>query len=62
MRKLLLLTALATLAWRLWRRSRDAGELERAIVGYEDGSSLVLDPGTPEHERVVAVAREALGR
>jgi hypothetical protein len=62
MRKLLLLTALALLVWRLWRRRRDAGELGRAIVGYVDGSSLVLDPGTPEHDRVLAVAREALGR
>jgi hypothetical protein len=37
-----------------------SSEAPRAVVGFEDGSSVVLEDGAPELERLVATAREAL--
>jgi hypothetical protein len=58
MRRLLALLAVAALGWVLWRRRSQPGET--ATIGYEDGSSLTLEPGAPELERLLALARGAL--
>jgi len=54
MRRLLVLAALATAAWWLLR---GRGREPRAVVGYGDGSSLTLEAGTPELERMLELAR-----
>jgi hypothetical protein len=60
MRRLLLL-ALAGLAWWLLvRRPRTAAE--RVTIGYEDGSSVVLDANGPDAERLLTSARGVLDR
>lgn len=61
MRRLARLAVLIGLAIWAWRRFVAPGEpVERAAVSYEDGSSLVLEPGTPGFERLAAIARSAL--
>ena len=53
---LLLLTAVAAVV--LWRRRRtEAGVV---VVEWRDGAEITLSDGTPEHERLVAVAERAL--
>ena len=44
-------------AWLLLRRRSEA---EHVVVAWGDGSQLELEPRSPERERLVAVAREAL--
>ena len=56
--RLVVLAALAVWAWRLLLARRELQE--RAGVSYADGSSLVLEPGSPGFERLAAVARTAL--
>ncbi len=56
--RLAVLAALAVWAWRLLVGRRESQE--RAGVSYADGSSLVLEPGSPGFERLAAVARTAL--
>ena len=56
--RLAVLVGLAIWAWRSFVGSDES--LERAGVGYADGSALVLEPGTPGFERLAAVARGAL--
>jgi hypothetical protein len=57
--RLVVLALGAFAAWRfLARRSRPD---ERVTIGWEDGSSVSLDPGAPERDRLVEVAREAVG-
>ena len=58
MRRLLVLAALAgAVFWLLQRRNASA---TRAAIGYADGSSLTLEPGSPELERLASAARRAL--
>ncbi len=45
-------------AWLVLRNRRADGR--RVLVGWQDGSELELRSGSPERERLVAVAREAL--
>lgn len=59
MRKLLLLAGAIALAW--WLFGRGSQPAERATVGYEDGSSVELDPAAAGYERLFRAAREALG-
>jgi len=62
MRKLIRLAVLVGVtvwAWRLFVARR--GPQERACVAYGDGSSLVLEPGSPGFERLAATARSVLG-
>jgi hypothetical protein len=62
MRKLIRLAVLIGLAVWAWRRFfARRGPEERAAVAYADGSSLVLEPGSPGFERLAATARTALG-
>jgi hypothetical protein len=61
MRKLLrlaLAAALAIWAWRTFVGVR--GPHERASVSFADGSEIVLEPGSPEFERLASVVRTVL--
>lgn len=61
MRGLVRLALLIGLGVWAWRRFIGSGEpAERAGISYEDGSSLVLEPGTPGFERLAAIARMAI--
>jgi hypothetical protein len=60
MRKLLMLAGLAVLVWWVLGRGRGAAA-ELATVGYADGSSVTLERGTPELERLQQAAREVIG-
>ncbi len=56
--RLALLAALAVWAWRTFVAGRRPDQ--RAGVSYADGSSLVLEPGSPGFERLAGIARGAL--
>jgi hypothetical protein len=56
--RLAALIALTVWAWRSFVARR--GPHERAGVSYADGSSLVLEPGSPEFDRLADAARAAL--
>jgi len=56
--RLAVVIGLTVWAWRLLVARR--GPHERAGVSYADGSSLVLEPGTPGFERLADAARPAL--
>ena len=61
MRKLLrlaLAVGVAIWAWRFLVRAR--GPHERASVAYADGSDVVLDPDSPEFDRLATIARSVL--
>lgn len=61
MRKLVRLAILVALAVWAWRRFFAPSQPQaRAAVSYADGSSVVLDPGSPGFERLAAIARPAL--
>jgi hypothetical protein len=53
--RLALVVGLAVWAWRFLVQGR--GPHERASVAYEDGSDIVLDPDSPEFDRLAAIAR-----
>ena len=57
MRTLVVLVLAVVGAWLLLRRRSEA---EHVVVAWGDGSELELEPRSPERERLVAVAREAL--
>jgi hypothetical protein len=57
--RLLGLVLIALVAWRLLRR-RGGGET--VVVAWADGSSMTVEAGAPEHERLVAAARSVVGR
>ena len=56
--RLVLLAAAAVVAWLFLRRRRTAGE-RHVVVGWADGSELVLGEGS-SRERLVAIAEGAL--
>ena len=56
--RLAILVGVTIWAWRLLVSRR--GPNERAGVSYVDGSSLVLEPGSPGFERLADAARAAL--
>jgi hypothetical protein len=58
MRRLLVLAALAVGGWWLVRRRRRPEP--KAVIGYADGSTIELEAGSAELERMVATARSAL--
>ncbi len=61
MRRLLRVAILVALTVWAWRFFFGRGEAqERAGVSYGDGSSLVLEPGSPGFERLATVARTAV--
>ena len=58
MRRLLSLAAIgAAVWWLLGRRSKPS--TDRVTIGYADGSSVTLDPGSPELDRLTSIAAEA---
>jgi hypothetical protein len=58
MRRLLSLAAIgAAVWWLLGRRSKPS--TARVTIGYADGSSVTLDAGSPERDRLAAIAAEA---
>ncbi len=59
MRKLLALAAGAAVVWRAVARRHKPPE-PRVVIGYGDGSTLTLEPGSPERELLVDAAAEAL--
>jgi hypothetical protein len=60
-RKLIRLAILIAIAVWAWRRFfGDSGPEERAGISYVDGSSVVLEPGSPGFDRLAAIARRAL--
>jgi hypothetical protein len=56
--RIVVLVGLAIWAWR--RFVGRSGPLERAGVSYADGSSIVLEPGSPAFEQLASIARAAL--
>jgi hypothetical protein len=56
--RLALAAALAIWAWRYFVGAR--GPHERASVSFADGSDVLLEPGSPEFDRLAAVARTVL--
>jgi hypothetical protein len=58
MRKLFLVALLAGAAW--WFVNRGRGDnVSAATIGYVDGSSVTLDAGSPELDRLVEIASNA---
>ena len=58
MRKLVILALLAGAAW--WFVNRGRGDdASGATIGYADGSSVTLDAGSPELDRLVEIAAGA---
>jgi hypothetical protein len=53
-RRLVVLLVLAVGAWALLSRRRAPGPV--ATIGYDDGSTLVLEPGSPGLDRLVRAA------
>ncbi len=61
MRRLFSLAAVAGLfLWLRGRRGRSAGQ--SVTIGYADGSSVTLDAGSPELDRLVGIAAGATSR
>jgi hypothetical protein len=60
MRRLLWLAVLAGVAFLLFRRRAASGKGDTVSVGFADGSSTTLEPGSPERELILATAAEAL--
>jgi hypothetical protein len=56
--RLAVVIALAIWAWRFFAGSGEPHE--RAGASYADGSSIVLEPGSPGFERLASIARSAL--
>jgi hypothetical protein len=56
--RLALLVGAAIWAWRHFVGTRQPHE--RASVSFSDGSAIVLEPGSPEFERLASIARSAL--
>ena len=59
MRRLFALAAAGALAWRFLTRRRGTVK-PRVVIGYDNGSTVTLEPGSPERELLVDAATEAL--
>ena len=58
MRRLAVLALIAGAAW--WFLTRDRGEEPGGVtIGYADGSSITLDEGSPELDRLLQIAAGA---
>jgi hypothetical protein len=61
MRKLFSLALIGGLVWWFFGRRRETGR-GSATIGYTDGSSVTLEAGSPELDRLLRVAAEATTR
>ena len=52
--------ALGSVAGFLFFRRRRGTAPERAVLHYEDGSILTLEPGAPQADRLLDAARDVL--
>ena len=59
MRKLIAVAAAAALVWRFLSRRRET-VAPRVVIGYGDGTTVTLEPGSPGRERLVDAAKDAL--
>jgi hypothetical protein len=57
-RRLFSLALVGGLAWWFVGRRREAGQ-RSATIGYADGSSVTLEPGSPGLGRLLQIAAEA---
>jgi hypothetical protein len=57
MRKLLSIVAIGVAVWWFITR-RGTSSPDGATIGYEDGSSVTLHAGSPELDRLLAIAAE----
>jgi hypothetical protein len=56
-RVVVLLAAIGSLgAWLAWKRRESVAPVEQVTIGFTDGSSMTLEAGSPERERLVAAA------
>jgi hypothetical protein len=60
MRKAVFLAVVGGLAWWLLGRRRGAARAG-VTIGYTDGSSVTLEPGSPELDRLLQIAAGATG-
>jgi len=58
MRRLLSLAAIGAAVWWLFGR-RGQADPSRVTIGYADGSSVTLEAGSPELERLLQIAAGA---
>ena len=58
MRRLFSLALIGGLAWWFFDRRRETGQCS-ATIGYADGSSVTLEEGSPELDRLLQIAAEA---
>ena len=58
-RRVLALAAAGAVVWRVVSRRRGQ-TAAHVVVGYGDGSTVSLEPGSPERELLVDAANEAL--
>ncbi len=61
MRRLFWLALIGAVVWVFLKRGRSEPQ-EGATIGYGDGSSVTLDPGAPELDRLLQIAAEARPR
>jgi len=61
MRRLFSLALAGGLAWWFFGRRRETGR-RSATIGYADGSSVTLEAGSPELDRLLQIAAEAQTR
>ena len=61
MRRLLVLALAGGIAWWFYAR-RDDSEQASVTIGYADGSAVRLDAGSPELDRLLRIAAEAVTR
>jgi hypothetical protein len=57
-RRLFSLALVGGLAWWLFGRRRQAAQ-RSATIGYADGSSVTLEAGSPELDRLLQIAAQA---
>jgi hypothetical protein len=58
MRRLIVLALIGGIAWWFLNRA-GTGDEESATIGYADGSSVTLEAGSPELDRLLQIAAEA---
>lgn len=59
MRRLFPLALIGGLAWWFFGRRREAAQ-RSATIGYRDGSSVTLEAESPELDRLLQIAAEAI--